>query len=107
LLKYLSQRFLRIVYEHADKSHKIEYIVNVTALCFNLRKYEARNTYGGLDARLQALLSAEYVGSTMISFKPLPLYFAEDNVCFIRTAWFSAPDAVWAVRGIGNMISKP
>jgi hypothetical protein len=107
LLKKPSQRFLRTVYEHADKSHKITYIVNVTILFFNLRKYEARNTNGGVEARLHAFLTAEFVGSTMISFTPLPLYLAEDNVRFIRNARFSAPGVVGAVRVKGNMISKP
>jgi len=43
----------------------------------------------------------------MISFTPLPLYFAEDNLHFIRTARLSAPDVVWSVRVIVNTISKP
>ena len=69
------------------------YIANVT-LCLNLRKYDARNTYGGVDARLHALFTAEYVWSTMNYFTHPPLYRAEDNICFIVAAWFSGPDVI-------------
>ena len=30
----------------------------------------------------------------MICFTPLPLYFAEDNLCFIIAAWFTGPDVI-------------
>lgn len=40
------------------KAKQLRIFVNVTTFCFNISKYEARNTYGGVDARLHAFLTA-------------------------------------------------
>jgi hypothetical protein len=41
------------------KAKKLRIFVNVTTFCFNISKYETRNTYAGADARLHAFLTAE------------------------------------------------